>query len=531
MPKTNLEIAISLSGGGFRAAMFHLGTLDYLQHIHFKDGTSVLDNINAISTISGGSLTGLWYMQHYCKGTDLQKAFADLYQLLENSDIPTIALSHLLKSEQDDVSLINSMVKVYDELFFHKETFCLFQDHIDSGHIHHFSANATDFYHGVPFRFQASRLIKNAKPEFNRGFIGNYYLQIPWEIAGNLKLSEIMAASSCFPGAFEPIRFPYDFSFGDNEASKSFYQQCMPINLMDGGIVDNQGVDSILRASEQMTYDNKDAKGNIKFPSFDLIIISDVSSPKIDETTMFPISSSSKMSIRKILKHILVLSVLCVAIDVLFWYLNYKLLCLFFAGMIVLGVSLLFVVFVNVILLYIKIRKKTESILKNCSLRNLWNISFGNMIQLFGARANSLLTLAQSVFMKPIRQMRYQSLYESECWRNRLITNNVSELSSHGRWTKKENLLDFLKPVYGMMSNSDKASSFNTTLWFTDEDRKAGIPKALFKAGQYTICWNLLEYVEKIKKDETNVTTTGLQMLDLEDQLRNDWENFKTGYV
>lgn len=38
----NSEIAITLSGGGYRAAMFHLGTLSYLNHVAFPNGNLFL---------------------------------------------------------------------------------------------------------------------------------------------------------------------------------------------------------------------------------------------------------------------------------------------------------------------------------------------------------------------------------------------------------------------------------------------------------------------------------------------------------
>ena len=69
------EIAISLSGGGFRAAMFHLGTLSYLNHLKLSDGRSMLDDVNIISTISGSSITGLWYMTNLCKGKDVEEYY------------------------------------------------------------------------------------------------------------------------------------------------------------------------------------------------------------------------------------------------------------------------------------------------------------------------------------------------------------------------------------------------------------------------------------------------------------------------
>lgn len=42
----NSEIALALSGGGYRAAMFHLGTLSYLKHVALPNGKSILDVVN-----------------------------------------------------------------------------------------------------------------------------------------------------------------------------------------------------------------------------------------------------------------------------------------------------------------------------------------------------------------------------------------------------------------------------------------------------------------------------------------------------
>jgi NTE family protein len=49
-PKHNLGLA--LSGGGYRAAAFHLGTLRALHKL------DVLEKVDVFSTISGGSITG-----------------------------------------------------------------------------------------------------------------------------------------------------------------------------------------------------------------------------------------------------------------------------------------------------------------------------------------------------------------------------------------------------------------------------------------------------------------------------------------
>ena len=52
----NIKIGIALSGGGIRAAVFHIGVLRYLAE------NELLDKITYISSVSGGSLlTGLIY--------------------------------------------------------------------------------------------------------------------------------------------------------------------------------------------------------------------------------------------------------------------------------------------------------------------------------------------------------------------------------------------------------------------------------------------------------------------------------------
>lgn len=120
------EIAISLSGGGYRAAMFHLGTLSYLNRILLPNGKSLLDVVNTISTISGGSITGLWYMMHVCKGEDIDTCFKNLFQILCNVDLPQSVLNSFLEENNTNDSLIRETIHFYDEVFFRdKHSACL----------------------------------------------------------------------------------------------------------------------------------------------------------------------------------------------------------------------------------------------------------------------------------------------------------------------------------------------------------------------------------------------------------------------
>ena len=58
MDKDNNCIGLALSGGGYRAAAYHLGTLRAL----YKLG--VLDKIDTISSVSGGSIVSAYYLLH-----------------------------------------------------------------------------------------------------------------------------------------------------------------------------------------------------------------------------------------------------------------------------------------------------------------------------------------------------------------------------------------------------------------------------------------------------------------------------------
>ena len=75
------RVGLSLSGGGYRAAAFHLGTLRKLQQL------GVLSQVDIMSTISGGSITGACYCRHIGRGGEF-KTFSDqLYQALHKKNV------------------------------------------------------------------------------------------------------------------------------------------------------------------------------------------------------------------------------------------------------------------------------------------------------------------------------------------------------------------------------------------------------------------------------------------------------------
>lgn len=58
MGKEGKRIGLALSGGGYRAAAYHIGTLRALNKL------GILDKVDVISSVSGGSITAACYVQN-----------------------------------------------------------------------------------------------------------------------------------------------------------------------------------------------------------------------------------------------------------------------------------------------------------------------------------------------------------------------------------------------------------------------------------------------------------------------------------
>lgn len=233
-------VALGLSGGGFRAAGFHLGVVTVLQRV------GLLGEVRALSTVSGGTLVGARLMIGLAHGERFDEIHHALRRFLESADPVPAALARATAAR---TTLTRALAQELDETLFASSRWQsptlreLYDARIPMAEG---SFNACELRSGRPFRFA-----------FSRGAharVGHRGAHLPRKVAENVRLADVAAASCAFPGAFEPMVVPDDLVWPDDEvraeAAAALGQGS--IGLVDGGVHDNQGIDPLLLASERV---------------------------------------------------------------------------------------------------------------------------------------------------------------------------------------------------------------------------------------------------------------------------------------
>jgi predicted acylesterase/phospholipase RssA len=495
------DIALCLSGGGYRAAAFHLGVLYYLNRI------GLLEKVTILSTVSGGTLTGLTYARSLKKKSGFDTFYKDFYNFLLKTDLVKLSLKHIgLRSDRElgYNNLITSIAEVYESELFKEDRFEIFWDS-EEIHLRELIFNATEFKTGIDFRFQ--------KSDNPNALIGNWNINIPVEEAKKILLADIAAASSCFPGGFEPIAFPHDFKWPGNKIPGSLSEQFEePLPIMDGGIYDNQGIDAALLAITRT--------GN-KIGSF---FISDTDQKK-ENLFIYP---KPKKKSRLTLNIVNLISIAVIFLSSLSGIgLTVKFILQVARRHRMLDASL-FYAFPAIVLLFLafavfrirrKIAKEVFARIPKVKLAS-WDyfkkLTIDQIIDMAELRITSLSALASSVFMKRIRGLVFEHVYKDDNYKDKRLSNLIYELNGE----KKYNAL-FLYPSPEMISVTKYAAGMPTTLWFENESDQ----RKLIACGQYTICYNIIDFIIRIYGTDPNGYPDSIK--GIYNILIEDWEKFK----
>lgn len=512
-------IALALSGGGYRAAGFHLGVLDMLHRLQ------LLEHVTILSTVSGGSFTGASYALAIANGIPFPAFLNHFSAFLRQTPLPSLWLEALTQQENMNAArhrnLITAAASVYNRELFGNAQFGQLLN--TPTHLREIIINATEFHTGLSFRFR--------KSPNSRALIGNGNLSVPRSVAEKLMLGDIVAASSCFPGGFEPIAFPDDFTWPNGTDLAWVQSQLSPdfkggVALMDGGIYDNQGLDSI-----DLANDNPQPGNEIS-----LLLISDTDTIQPSEMPLFRFPAPPRrhrLTLRWLfflgwgvfgLSVLSTVALLARAIaDVLAQqWINvlYSAIPLLFNLIVTAIVFVLWIVLRRQLLL--EIRKRLQGLGVNlwATLRHL---TLSEVLDLIQLRALSLVTMSGSIVLKRVRSLVFKTIYSKSRYRNRIISNLIYELKPNRRSSRRAN---WLQPSPALSTVADQATATPTALWF-EPGQEAKQLNTLLACGQFTTCFNLLDYILRQYGDDLSqyppdVLATYTEARQLWDALQTD---------
>lgn len=223
-------IGLCLSGGGYRAMIFHLGTLLRLNE------AGLLGKISRISSVSGGSITaahlGLKWgdldFDATGQATQLDMVVADIRRMASTDvDAGAIIGGILLPG-----TIADRVAAAYAKTLFGDATLQELPDDT-GGKAPRFVINATNVQTAALWRF-------------SRRYMGDY--RVGLVPRPTTKLAVAVAASSAFPPVLSPLELPvtqpWDPTITADLTGPEFRGR---IVLSDGGVYDNLGLETVFK--------------------------------------------------------------------------------------------------------------------------------------------------------------------------------------------------------------------------------------------------------------------------------------------
>jgi NTE family protein len=255
MENYNYRLGLALSGGGYRATAFHLGTLKKLQELN------LLDQVDVLSTISGGSITGAYYALN---AKDFPAFEASLNKKLQTKNVITrllvsrtgilliliglillgsfyllftalpwtfavlwiVVLLVIFKFQFIILPISKRIEEIYDRFYYKKATL----GDLPARPV--LVIGSTNLQTARPFSFSKSWMADSTYT----------YMKPPIIFKPErFPVARAVMASSCVPFAFTPVKIDRAFFADSSDA-----QRVHPA-LVDGGVYDNQGVHKIMQ--------------------------------------------------------------------------------------------------------------------------------------------------------------------------------------------------------------------------------------------------------------------------------------------
>ncbi len=209
--------AVCLSGGGFRAMLFHAGTLWRLSEL------GVFGDLKRVSSVSGGSIASAQLASAWPVQLDEfeQKVVKPLRKLASGTvDVPAVLLGALLPG----TSIAQQAAGMYRRRLFGGRTL-------------------RDLPQEPDFVFNSTNLATGALLRFSRPYVADWRLGRLRD--ADISLATAVAASAAFPPPLSPLRLKLPTEGWDLEGAEltdpSYRAE---VRLSDGGVYDNLGLET-----------------------------------------------------------------------------------------------------------------------------------------------------------------------------------------------------------------------------------------------------------------------------------------------
>ena len=221
-------IALCLSGGGYRAMLFHLGTLLRLNELGY------LKKLARISSVSGGSITA------GVLGLAWKKLRFDASGKAENlMDAVIKPVTELAGRTLDEKSIFAGMLNPFKSI----------SDEVAEAYRKYLFAKST--LQDLPADSEGPRFVINATNvqtkvlwRFSRPFMGDY--RIGLVMNPQVELAVAVGASSAFPPVLSPVKLKLDPAGFDPKSAGDLQKPPYTSRavLTDGGVYDNLGLET-----------------------------------------------------------------------------------------------------------------------------------------------------------------------------------------------------------------------------------------------------------------------------------------------
>lgn len=244
------KIGVSLSGGGYRATVYHLGTLKKLREL------DILKDIDIISTNSGGSITGATYglygndfdtfenkiingvQQSVIRGiiSSWQFMLVVLYSLIWISTVV-----YLLSTSHEWASIVLLILGIV--VFLNFQFYLLPISKLNERMYNKIFFNGkelSEMTSPVKLAINATNLETGRLFTFSNNSMGDSFYNYPKKgstikfTSNKFPIARAVAASTCVPFAFTPIKITKEFYNNPADLARANPR------LVDGGVYDNQ---------------------------------------------------------------------------------------------------------------------------------------------------------------------------------------------------------------------------------------------------------------------------------------------------